>query len=143
MKLTIASDTLRHIIAHLESSLPVEGCGLLATIEEGDSERRAVCFYPGRNIDCSLTRFTMDPLEVFSALREIEAKGWMLGAIVHSHPRTPPTPSPTDLREAYYPHSWSLIVSFAQEPPVVRVWSLRSGEDGIEPIEVVLHTASL
>jgi len=140
VKLTIASDTLRQIILHLKTSLPEEGCGLLATIVEGEGNRRIVRFYPGENIDHALTRYTMNPVQVFAAMREIETMGWTLGAIVHSHPRTPPAPSPTDLREAYYPDAWSMIVSFAHETPEVRIWALSAGVHGIEPSEISLVT---
>lgn len=66
----------------------------------------------------------MDPAEVLAAFRDLDANGWTLGAIVHSHPATPPAPSPTDLREAYYPEALMLIVSFAAVPPVMRCWRL-------------------
>jgi proteasome lid subunit RPN8/RPN11 len=117
------------ILTHLRASLPNEGCGLLATMR-GDTlagveePERAVRFYPGTNIDDSVTRYTMDPMEVLAALRDMETNGWRLGAIVHSHPASPPTPSPTDLREAHYQGALMMIVSFAARDPVARVWAI-------------------
>jgi proteasome lid subunit RPN8/RPN11 len=113
---------LDEIVAHLRSALPHEGCGLLATFDVADGSRRAVRFYPGDNIDRSPVRYTMDPGQVLSALDDIEACGWRLGAIVHSHPTSVAEPSVTDLREAYYPGVVLLIVSFTDEPPVARAW---------------------
>jgi proteasome lid subunit RPN8/RPN11 len=55
---------------------------------------------------------------------EIEASGWHLGGIVHSHPRTPARPSATDLREAYYPHALLVIASFAASEPELRSWDV-------------------
>lgn len=121
--------TLDRIVAHLGDSLPREGCGLLATAARasesamGDAEW-VMQFYPGANIDASVSRYTMDPVEVLAAFRDMEAHGWRLGAIVHSHPATPPTPSPTDLREAYYPGALMLIVSFRAAAPEVRAWRI-------------------
>jgi proteasome lid subunit RPN8/RPN11 len=66
----------------------------------------------------------MDPAEVLAALNDIEAHGWRLGAIVHSHPASPPTPSATDLREAFYPEALLVIVGLAASPPSARVWRI-------------------
>src|SRR5262245_32275668 len=114
------------IVAHLQSWIPNEGCGLLAGISLGAHDV-AVRFYPGTNIDRSPVRYTMKPEEVIHAqkeLREMRAQGWFLAAIVHSHPRTEPAPSRTDLREASYPNPRTLIVSFASEPPELACWAL-------------------
>jgi len=112
------------IAAHLQATLPQEGCGLLAVHSSDDSTAVATRFYPGTNLDASPTRYTMDPAEVLAVFRDLDANGWSLGAIVHSHPATPPTPSPTDLNEAYYPEALMLIVSFAAGAPVMRAWRL-------------------
>ena len=42
---------------------------------------------------------------------EIEENGWSLGAIYHSHTRSPAYPSQTDVNLAFYPDSLYLIVS--------------------------------
>jgi proteasome lid subunit RPN8/RPN11 len=112
------------IVEHLRASLPTEGCGVLAVRRNADGTAVATRFYPGTNVDASPTRYTMDPVEVLAAFRDLDAHGWTLGAIVHSHPATPPTPSPTDLREAFYPEALMVIVSFAATPPSMRAWRL-------------------
>jgi proteasome lid subunit RPN8/RPN11 len=81
-------------------------------------------------------RFAMDELEIVRALREIDERGWILGAIVHSHPNGPATPSRTDLAEAFYPGSLMVIVSFATEKPDLRGWRLERRDDAWEPVEV-------
>jgi proteasome lid subunit RPN8/RPN11 len=133
--LEIDDSTAAAIVQHLRAALPNEGCGLLATVEESGT-RRVVRFYPGENIDRSATRFTMDPRQVMAAMDEIEARGWRLGGIVHSHPRTPATPSPTDLREAYYPEALLVIASFTAEPPVLRAWRVCRRADEVAAVEV-------
>lgn len=123
------------------ATAPLEAVGLLA-IEDGaaGTPARAVHFFAGTNIDASPTRYTMDPAEVVAALQQIEANGWRLGAIVHSHPATPAAPSETDLREAHYPDSLLLIVSLAQESPVLRAWRIvpAVGDAPGSPTEVPL-----
>lgn len=125
--LRIAPEVYDAIIVHLRAGLPNEGCGLLATIDRRDGARQVVRFYPGDNIDRSPTRYTMDPRQVIDAIDDLEARGWELGAIVHSHPRTAPVPSRTDLNEAYYAESLFAIVSFMAEVPLMRVWRLAPG----------------
>src|SRR5918997_1850276 len=68
----ILSTKLRKTIVHyLRQCLPHEGVGLLATDQTGSS-LTAVRFYPGRNIDRSPRRFTMDPADVVPALADMK-----------------------------------------------------------------------
>ena len=123
------------VVAHLRAALPNEGCGLLAVAL--DDATRVTAFCPGDNVDASPTRFTMDPVAVLAAFREMDARGWRLGAIVHAHPATPATPSPTDLREAFYPAAAMLIVSFAGSEPVARLWAVGpAGEIDERPLRI-------
>jgi proteasome lid subunit RPN8/RPN11 len=132
--LEIERSTLNAIVRHLRDALPYEGCGLLATMHS-TGVRRVMRFYAGANIDRSATRFTMDPREVMQAMDEMECCGWSMGAIVHSHPRTPATLSATDLREAYYPDALLVIVSLASPEPEIRAWDVGLAVDGGHPLE--------
>lgn len=116
------------ILEHLRRALPNESVGLLAVTGPHGLTRRmdVVRFYPGTNADASASRFTMEPSEVIAALREIDECGWRLGAIVHSHPHGPASPSPTDLREARYPDALMVIVSLASETPDIGAWWIGS-----------------
>jgi len=121
-RLLLPAGLRREIIEHLRKSLPFEGCGLLAVDETGLARQ----FYPGENLDRSPVRFTMDPATVIAAFKAMDAAGWMLGAIVHSHPQTPASPSKTDLREAHYPSALMMIGSFGIEPPDFRLWAVEA-----------------
>jgi proteasome lid subunit RPN8/RPN11 len=114
------------IVQYLRRCLPHEGVGVLATRRKGSS-LTAVRFYPGRNMDRSARRYTMDPADVLPALTDIKREKTRLGAIVHSHPHTSPVPSRTDLVEATIPGVLSLIVSFS---PVVELLAWRLVYDG-------------
>ena len=87
------------------------------------SSLTAVRLYPGRNIDSSPSRYTMDSADNLPALAEIQREKTRLGAIVHSHPNTSPNPSRTELVEARLLGILSVIVGFS---PVVelRAWRL-------------------
>jgi proteasome lid subunit RPN8/RPN11 len=127
-RLILPQDVRRRVIEHLSLSLPDEGVGLLSA-NATPSGLLGVDFYPGANADASAMRYTMDPADVQSALQEMERRRARLGAIVHSHPRTPATLSATDLAEANQPGVLCVIVGF--EPVcVVRAWSIEFGLDG-------------
>lgn len=116
-RLVIRADLYRAMIAALRRVAPWEGCGLIAT--SGPLARK---LYPGTNTERSETRYNMDPAEVVEALREIRERGWRLGAIYHSHPRSRAAPSRTDLDLAYYPEALMVIVSLMSDPPVARAF---------------------
>ena len=120
--LTLSAELRDSIVAFLRRCLPHEGVGLLAASRIGSS-LIAIRFYPGQNMDSSPRRYTMDPTDVMPALADMKRNETRLGAIVHSHPNTPPVPSRTDLVEAKLPGVLSLIVGMS---PVVelRAWSL-------------------
>jgi proteasome lid subunit RPN8/RPN11 len=133
-RLYVARSIRDEIMIHLLEAAPNEGVGMLAV---GDPFRdeddlhavEAVRFYPGTNVDRSPSRYTMEPVEVVRALREMREVGWRLGAIVHSHLKGPATPSATDVREAHYPDALMLIVSFAVQPATTGVWRVVPEDD--------------
>ncbi len=125
--LVMTAPELDRILGHLALALPNEGVGLIGVkrVErDGLVVARARQFYPGVNVRASPTRYEMDARGLMDALRDIDRKGWALGAIVHSHPKGPATPSATDLAEFSYPEALLVIASFAREPVDVRAWKL-------------------
>jgi len=57
----------------------------------------------------------------------IEDAGLDLGAIYHSHTRSEPYPSQTDINLAFYPESLYVIVGLAGSEPDVRAFTIRDG----------------
>jgi [CysO sulfur-carrier protein]-S-L-cysteine hydrolase len=129
-RLRMGRELYEAMVAELARVAPLEGCGLIATEDD-----RAVKLYPGENIERSRVRYTMDPRAVLLALLEIEAAGWRLGAIYHSHPEGPARPSATDLQEARVPDALAVIISLAGPgAPVAAAFAL----DEDQPREVPL-----
>ena len=119
--LTIKRPFLQQLIAHLQDCYPLEGCGLLA----GNEAREVTAIYPIDNILQSLTAYEMDPRQQIEAMIDLEAKGWQLVAIYHSHPHGPARPSPTDIAQAFYPEALNIIVSLQkQASPEVRAFTI-------------------
>ena len=130
-RLLMSRGLFEALLDEVRRAAPEEGCGLIAT-----SGERAMKLFPGRNVDRSPTRYTMDPYDVLHGLLEIEAAGWRLGAIYHSHPDGPAWPSPTDLREAQYPDALVLIVSLADATPDARAFDIAGGAIREVPLDV-------
>jgi proteasome lid subunit RPN8/RPN11 len=61
---------------------------------------------------------------------EIEDRGEEIAAIYHSHTKSPPDPSQTDINLAdNWPEPLYLICSLAKEDaPEVRAWAIRDGK---------------
>lgn len=111
------ADLFEQMVRHIQSTAPVEGCGLVAFDDD-----RPVKIYPGTNTLDSTTRYRMDDREVLIAVDEMDRNGWWLGAIYHSHPNSPPVPSSTDLREANWPDALMIIISLQSGQPQARAY---------------------
>ena len=106
MSLRLSPAHYAAILAHVESERPHEACGLLAGTAQG-----VLRVYPVENICHSSTAYEMAPAQQVAAFLDMEAAGWELAAIYHSHPAGPAEPSPTDVAQAFYPEAVYVIVS--------------------------------
>ncbi len=130
--LWIPASVLAAIVDHARSDAPAECCGLLAVDDAG----AVVGAYPVVNIERSPVRFTVDPDGHFAALRSAEARGWALGGVYHSHPRSTPVPSRTDLAGALDPQWFHVIAGLAGDAPEVRAWRIVGGVAIEAPITI-------
>ena len=102
-----------------------------------------------KNVEASPYRYSMDPLAMLKLENAREDSGDSLFSIYHSHVASEAYPSPTDVRQAFfppgeierdpmYPDTYYILVSLKYEPPQVRAFHIRKGgEIEEEPIEVV------
>jgi len=91
----IAPDLLAQIVDHARRDFPNECCGMI-----GMRDGRAVSVHPAENVAASPLRFEVDGMEVHRTIEEIEDAGDVMGAIYHSHTRSEPYPSQTDINFA-------------------------------------------
>jgi proteasome lid subunit RPN8/RPN11 len=83
-------------------------------------------------------RFEIDPPEQLRAISEIEGAGWDVGAIYHSHTRSAPHPSQTDINMAWgWPGTIWVIVGLAGDEPEVRAWLITDQQ--VEEVELVVE----
>ncbi|MDR2118850.1 MAG: M67 family metallopeptidase [Tannerellaceae bacterium] len=118
------------IIRQACNELPDEACGLLT-----GTGNRVQAYYPLTNIDHSPEHFSFDPHEQFEVLKEARSQGLQIIAGYHSHPSSPARPSAEDIRLAYDPHIFYLIVSLAGEAPLLKAFRIVHGV--AEEVEVV------
>jgi proteasome lid subunit RPN8/RPN11 len=119
----IARELYDEIVAHARADAPNECCGMIAT-RDGE----AVKIYPAANAAASPLRYEIDGAEQFRIQMAIDDAGLDLGAIYHSHTRSDPYPSQTDINLAFYPDSVYLIVGVAKEQAEVRAFEIRDGQ---------------
>ena len=127
----ISRELYEEIVAHARSEAPNECCGMIAS-RDGE----AVKVYRATNAAASPLRYEIDGAEQYRIQMEIEDSGLDLGAIYHSHTRTEPNPSQTDINLAFYPDALYLIVGLANEEAEVRAFTIREGQVRDAQLEV-------
>lgn len=119
--LRISTPLLEEIIAHAREDAPRECCGMIAA-----QDGQAVAVHRVRNVAVNRkTSYFMDPKEQLATWQAIEDAGLEIGAIYHSHPRSEPVPSPTDVNLAkQWPGLRWMIVGLEGAEPEVRTWRI-------------------
>jgi len=128
----IARTLYDELIAHARADAPNECCGMIAS-----SNGSAVAVHRARNAAASPLRYDIDTADLYRITQGIEDEGLDLGAIYHSHTRSAPEPSQTDINLALYPDSIYVIVGLERDEPDVRAWWIRDGKVTPAPFEVV------
>lgn len=121
------------IVEHAQRDAPNECCGLVSS-RDGE----AVGVHPAENLAASPLRFEVDGPVLFRMLDEIEDGGAELGAIYHSHTRSEPYPSQTDVNfSGGWPGvEWIIVGLSKTAEPVVRSYLIDAGE--VREVELVI-----
>jgi [CysO sulfur-carrier protein]-S-L-cysteine hydrolase len=103
----IDAELLQQMVDHAVQDAPAECCGVVAVERGGNGGTiRAITIHAASNAapqEQRPRRFEIDGREVLRLIDEIDGEGLDLGAIYHSHTRTAPYPSQTDIN---YAKSW-------------------------------------
>jgi [CysO sulfur-carrier protein]-S-L-cysteine hydrolase len=127
----ISRELLDDVIAHARADAPNECCGMIAS-RNGE----AVAVHRARNRAASPLRYEIDGMEQYKIQSAIEDAGLELGAIYHSHTRSAPEPSQTDINLAFYPEALYMIVGLEHDEPDVRAWTIVDGQVSPASLEV-------
>jgi len=120
----ISPHLLESVVAHAVRDAPNECCGVVAA-RDGVAEG----VYPLENVLEKVPLylgFQIDGMALHRVMTEIEDSGGVVGAIYHSHTRSAPYPSQTDINYAApengpgWPATEWLIVGTADDEPEVR-----------------------
>jgi [CysO sulfur-carrier protein]-S-L-cysteine hydrolase len=129
----IAAELLQEMVAHAQEEAPAECCGMVATRAD-----QIVAVHRATNAEASPFRFVIDGRQQLQILNRIEAEALELGAIYHSHTRTAPEPSQTDINFAQaWPGVLWVIVGLAGDEPEVRTWRIDDGR--VDEVELVVE----
>jgi proteasome lid subunit RPN8/RPN11 len=128
----ISRELLDDLIAHARADAPNECVGMIAS-RDGE----AVSVHRARNAAASPLRYEIDGMEQYEIQNAIEDAGLELGAIYHSHTRSDPLPSQTDINLAFYPEALYVIVGLKADQPDVRAWRIVDGKVSEARLEVV------
>ncbi len=91
-----------------------------------------------QNAEKSPILYSMSPKEQMKVFEEMEKESMKMIAIYHSHPKTIPFPSETDVKLTFYPDVSSVIISLKEKGnPVMKAFQIREEAIYLEEIEVI------
>lgn len=128
----ISNELRQEVLAHALEDPHNEVCGVIATASGGlaGEPSRAVSVHRATNVHASPLKFEIDPKELLALYSAIEAQGHELGAIYHSHVRSAPYPSQTDVNFAVnWPGvEWLIVGLAAGQEPQLRSYLIEQGQ---------------
>jgi [CysO sulfur-carrier protein]-S-L-cysteine hydrolase len=128
----IARGMLDEIVAQARAEAPNECCGIIGT-RDGE----AVVLFKTRNARASPLAYEIDSKDLLHAYTAIDDAGLDVGIIYHSHTRSAPEPSQTDINLARFPDAVYLIVGVQDRArEELRAWHIRDGTVSEAPLEV-------
>ena len=126
----LPQDLLDEIVDHARLDAPNECCGLI-----GAKDGVATSVHRMRNLKASPLAFEMHGPDVMRVIDEIEDEGGELAGMYHSHTRTEPYPSQTDVNFAQnWPGLEWVIVGLNGDD--VRVRSFLIEKDTVREVDV-------
>jgi proteasome lid subunit RPN8/RPN11 len=129
----IPQSLIDEIVEHALEDAPNECCGMIAALNG-----EAIKVLRARNAAASPLRYEIDGKEQYELQTAIEDAGHDLGAIYHSHTRSAPYPSQTDINLAFYPESLYVIVGVQdRDAPDVKAYRIQDGQVSEAELQVV------
>ena len=122
----IARSLLDEIVAQARAEAPNECCGIV-----GSRDGHAVRLFKARNARASPLAYDIDGRDLQRIYDELDSDDLQVGVIYHSHTRSDPVPSQTDINLAspFLPDAVYLIVGVMDpDRDDLRAWHIRDGQ---------------
>lgn len=147
--LTINTEQLAQLRAHLEAGYPNEACGIvLGELDLASGQRAVREIVPVANAWISgelaepahslRDRYAIDPEDVARADRRASKLGWDIIGFFHSHPDSVNTPSETDREWAWPVVSFVIATVERGTMTTFGAWLLRDDRSAFDAEEIVL-----
>jgi proteasome lid subunit RPN8/RPN11 len=127
----IPREMLDRMVEHARREAPNECVGVLGT-RDGEPQ----LLVEAENARRSPLAYEIAPQELLRVHDRLDEDDLEVGAIYHSHTRTEPVPSQTDINLAFYPEALYIIVGLADAEPDVRAYRIVDGEVTSAELEV-------
>ena len=127
----ITQQVIEDMLAHARQEAPNECCGLL--VGDRQSIERSV---RARNRETVPTRFLIDPEDHLAAIHAARASNSRVVGAYHSHPASPPIPSPSDIAEASGGSDFIYVI-VSPVMAVGEVFAYRLKNGAVLPLELV------
>jgi proteasome lid subunit RPN8/RPN11 len=128
----ITQEQLDEVLTHVLEDARNELCGVIAVESDGAApgHRTVARVMRAANLHVSPMRFEIEPRELLQMQNTVDEHGWEIGGIYHSHVRSEPVPSLTDINYAAgWPGVEWLIVGLADAArPEPRSYLIEDGE---------------
>jgi [CysO sulfur-carrier protein]-S-L-cysteine hydrolase len=124
---------LDRMVEHARREAPNECVGVL-----GARDGEAQLLVEAENARRSPLAYEIAPQELLRVHDRLDEDDLEVGAIYHSHTRTEPVPSQTDINLAFYPESLYVIVGVQdRDAPEVRAYRIEDGQVSEARLEVI------
>lgn len=120
------------MIATCIRALPNEGCGLIL----GTEDETVTEIVPSPNVAHSAKVYEIDSRVLLQTYRRADDEGLRVLGVFHSHSHSEARPSPTDVLQAPDPAWHYVLVSFWDQPAVVRSYRIVDGAVSEEAISL-------
>ena len=125
------------IVKYCRGGLPNESCGLLGGVIEGNKKIVKKIYFL-TNIDESPEHFSMEPKEQFAAVKDMRSNNFVMLGNFHSHPNSPSRMSEEDKRLAFDTKLSYLILSLAEDEPILKSFNIDK-EKNVTEEEIVIN----
>jgi len=135
MTIRIKQTDFDAMTAFAREGLPNEVCGLIAGKADADIKTVGKVYFL-TNTDGNAEHFSIDPKEQLAAVKNMRELGLVPLGNFHSHPSTPARLSEEDIRLAHDPKASYLVLSLAEEAPVLKAFEVKNGVVSPQTLEI-------